>query len=143
MDPQFADSTGDDPRSVNLPSPAEGKNVAYINAGCIFQTVGSLAPHTRYTLTVASATRLDIAGGEPVVQFVAGNSPDAKVLAEIRPTLPASGTFEDVSLSFTTDEHARSLLTIVLASNITQAVFDNVRLVAEPVGPESKLATPH
>jgi hypothetical protein len=137
-DPQFADAADNGPRVGRLPPPAAGKNVAYINAGCIYQAVGHLAPHTRYTLTVALGKRLDIAGGDPVLQLIAGDSPEGKVLAELRPTCPASGTFEDVSLSFTTDQHAQGLLTIVLCSGFVQAVFDNVRLTAEGFNPDNR-----
>ncbi len=131
---QFPGAVDSGPDSDQLAEPADGKQVAFINSGSIYQNVGRLEANTQYTLVVALGRRLDgVAGGQPTIQLVNGTDATGVVLASIDPNPPEPGIFKDVSITFITGPSVSGDLTIVMGSTAVQMVVDNVRLVAAPL----------
>jgi hypothetical protein len=143
---QFPDTSGDSPG--NLPATAEGRQFAFLNGGAanvIYQDVGDLAANTVYTLTIALGSRLDQANGSVHLGFQNGTSNIDGALLSLSSPLqsPAafSGTFRDVTFSFTTPSSVSGDLTIFIQNvDDTPNVIDNVRLTAVAVPEPGALA---
>ena len=114
----------------------EGFNVAYIERGAIYQTLGDvLVAQTDYSLSVWVGDSLANTLPGFAVQLRAGGT----VLAESTGPAPANGSFERVSLGFSSGAaHAQlgQALQIWLIetdpAKSSEAFFDDVRLSAIP-----------
>lgn len=117
-----------------------GNQVAYSNGGEISQILAaSLSANTKYTLTLSVGNRLDAPLREYSVALLAGTSTLAA--AGISEVSPSSGTFEDLSFSYTSSD-SNPLIGQNLGINILtqegpftkfgQVNFDNIRLTAIP-----------
>jgi hypothetical protein len=143
---QFPGTSGDNPG--NLPATAEGKQFAFLNGGAanvVYQDVGDLSANTVYTLTIALGSRLDQANGSIYLGFQNGiNNIDGTLLSLSSPLQSPtafSGTFRDVTFSFTTPSSVSGDLTIFIQNvDDTPNVIDNVRLTAVAVPEPASLA---
>jgi hypothetical protein len=143
---QFPGTSGDSPG--NLPATAEGRQFAFLNGGAanvIYQDVGDLAANTVYTLTIALGSRLDQANGSVYLGFQNGtNNIDGTLLSLSSPLQSPtafSGTFRDITFSFTTPSSVSGDLTIFIQNvDDTPNVIDNVRLTAVAVPEPGALA---
>lgn len=111
----------------------DGNQVAYSNGGTIAQKLSAvLQPNTRYTLSAYIGRRNALAFPANSIQLIAGNT-----LVSSNSVTPAAGTFERVTVSYTSgdigDPRIGKPLKIYLASWGAQTNFDNVTLDASPI----------
>lgn len=134
------------PSEQTLPAPAEGRQFAFINQPsdggeiALYQVLGALRPHTRYTFTLAIGNRLDKGYSDYVLlELCNGETPASPVLASARNSAgPADGTFADHSVSFTTGSYVTGPLLIVIRNQSGyQIVFDHARVTTESTRPAS------
>jgi len=117
----------------NLQPVPDGDQVAYSNGGTIAQTLSAvLQPNTRYTLSAYIGRRNVIAFPANSIELVAGN-----ILVSSNSVTPAAGTFERVTVSYTSggvgDPLIGKPLEIYLSSFGSHTNFDNVTLDASPI----------
>jgi len=134
LDPtQSQNLTGNDIFYGLQPVP-DGNQVAYSNGGTIAQTLSAvLQPNTRYTLSAYIGRRKVLAFPANSIQLLAGST----TLVSSNTVTPAAGTFERVTVSYTSggigDPLIGQTLSIYLASFGIQTNFDNVTLDASPI----------
>ncbi|QDV86444.1 tRNA nuclease WapA precursor [Stieleria magnilauensis] len=125
------------PTSSDFPNgnASEGNNVAYHFGGTLSQTLTSpLEAGKLYTLEVDVGRRIRYEFPGYSVQLWAGDN----LLAEDRSLSPSEGTYETSTVQYHAardDADAGALLKIVLVSEGSLAIFDNVRLTARPPFP--------
>ena len=115
----------------------DGNQVAYSNGGTIAQQLSAvLQPNTRYTLSVDIGRRkvLPFLGNN--IRLLAGDT-GLTTLAISNSVTPAAGTFERVTVSYTSGDIGDPLigkpLHIYLSSYGVQTNFDNITLDASPI----------
>jgi hypothetical protein len=111
----------------------DGNQVAYSNGGTIAQTLSAvLQPNTRYTLSAYIGRRKVLTFPANNIRLLAGGN-----LVSSNSVTPAAGTFERVTVSYTSggidDPLIGKPLEIYLSSFGAQANFDNVTLDASPI----------
>jgi hypothetical protein len=117
----------------NLQPVPDGNQVAYSNGGTIAQTLSAvLQPNTRYTLSAYIGRRNELTFPANSIRLIAGGN-----LVSSNSVTPAAGTFERVTVSYTSggidDPLIGKPLEIYLSSFGAQANFDNVTLDASPI----------
>ncbi len=115
----------------------DGNQVAYSNGGTIAQKLSAvLQPNTRYTLSAYIGRRKALAFPANNIRLLAGDT-TATTLAISNSVTPAAGTFQRVTVSYTSGDIGDPLigkpLQIYLSSWGIQANFDNVTLDASPI----------
>lgn len=131
----------------SAPAGADGSNVVFLNYELggetnIFQSVGALLPHIRYTPTVAIGQRLDRENGAATIALIhaAAGSGDAwgagSILSRVTGVSTVKGDFQDFTVSVTTGATVADELFIgvrYVGDGRIQARVDNFRLDAQLV----------
>ncbi len=117
----------------NLQPVPDGNQVAYSNGGTIAQTLSAvLQPNTRYTLSAYIGRRNELTFPANSIRLIAGGN-----LVSSNSVTPAAGTFERVTVSYTSggidDPLIGKPLEIYLSSFGSHTNFDNVTLDASPI----------
>lgn len=131
--------------TIPLAAPADGNQAAYLNRQAhIYQNVGALQANTLYTLTVAVGNRKDLGSGQNggIISLYNGTDPNGTLLAVSPDFMAPAGTFQDLTITFTTGSTVSGDLTISLKQTTTanNTAFDNVRLTAVAVPEPSTFA---
>lgn len=120
----------------NQPVP-DGNQVAYSNGGTIAQQLSAvLQANTRYTLSAYIGRRNVLTFPTNNIRLLAGDTAPT-ILAISNSVTPAAGTFQRVTVSYTSGDIGDPLigkpLQIYLSSWGVQTNFDNVTLDASPI----------
>jgi hypothetical protein len=136
IDSNYPGSTG-----TGVPSPADGNQVAYINASPTFtmtsSTITALAPDLDYTLTLAVGARSDVSFGGYSVELLVGGTSVASVTDASGP-IPIPGTFTLLSLDYSSPAAGSPLIgqdiTVLLRGGDfgTQTNFDALSFSSVP-----------
>ena len=129
------------PTTTQYPGEApEGQNVAAVNIGDLWQTIGgsSITAGLTYTLEIDVGYRLDVSATPNYTVELRASGPNGTLLVSKDQTdvTPSKGTFSPLTLSFTAPTGAAYLgqtLAIKMTSADVQTNFDNVRLSAVPL----------
>lgn len=131
------------PTTSSYPGEApEGQNVAWINAGEMWQVVtgNPIQAGFTYTLGVEVGYRADVGSAVPYTVELRADKPFGSILAmkdqsDVSPTI---GSFSPLSLTFTAlagEAYIGQDLVIRMTSGDVQTNFDNVWLTAVPLPP--------
>ncbi|GBE73193.1 hypothetical protein myaer87_04200 [Microcystis aeruginosa NIES-87] len=133
LDPTKSENLAQNGFYYGLQPVPDGNQVAYSNGGTIAQQLSAvLQPNTRYTLSAYIGRRKVLAFPANSIRLIAGNT-----LVSSNSVTPAAGTFERVTVSYTSggvgDPLIGKPLKIYLTSWGVQTNFDNVTLDASPI----------
>ncbi len=124
------------PSSSSFKMVADGVQTLYSNGATVFQTLPTtLAPNTRYTLSIFVGRRLDYTNFPGfTIELRAGGTTLASANQSNIP-LPAPGNFQRLTLSYTSPSSVPTgqPLEIRLKSSSAQTNFDYVTLYAQPM----------
>lgn len=118
------------------PNPIDGTNIAGINNDTrLYQDLSAtFLPEHTYTLTVLMGTRIGVPFGVPKVRLISAGT----TVAELLPSAPPSGTFQQTSLTYTSPASGPVIGTSIRIEfqglgGSAQFWIDNVRLSATPI----------
>ena len=117
---------------------ADGAQAIFLNGLYLYQTVGTLAQNTNYTLTVYAGNKAEYGpGSEGSINLLNGDNNSGTVLAVTALSSLPVGTMAPFSVDFRTGSSVSGNLTIAMfKTSGLQIDFDHVQLTASGAVPE-------